>query len=315
MIAAILASGLLSQPSPPPKLVENWHMDLRKGLFPELRNNQLWIAGKCIDVITGFAKSPRKEGVKVNVKFASGYTQVQPEFKIGKLDAKMLFSSSDFDLAIAGPPYESKNAFHPTTFAMLDNSGNLIGSVDGSNLNRPILHVPPYHVTGNLNDGYLRVTSYPMQSEHDVSYECLILLKPFKPSPLPIYLFLDLTQPKRAIGYWHPNFNKWLAETNWYTVEGKQLVCGDIFTGEIHWKLPPNFRWAGRVSNRLLCLGPDGKWNILNENSGDLMPFDSDHLEGLIPSHGDTFSIEGELITMRLHGNERRMTVSSYSIQ
>jgi hypothetical protein len=296
-----------------PHLVENWHMDLRKGSLPEFQNDQLWIAGKCIDAKTGFAKSPSK--LDINAKFGDFNRQVEPEFNINGLAAKRIYQGEDFDLAVAGTRYQSINAFSPSALLKLDSTGNLAGFADGININRPIFHVSPYHVTGNVANGYFRVTSNPIQSEHDVSYESLILLEPFKPSPLPIYLFLDLTQPQRAIGYWHPDFNGYLKSQHWYGVTGQQLACGDIYTGKVHWKLPPSYRWAARVSGKILTYGSQGKWSLYDERTGKFKLVDFEPLKGLIPEYFGVSTIEGQMITMRLHGNERRVTVASYSLQ
>lgn len=129
-------------------------------------------------------------------------------------------------------------------------------------------------IIGDRSEPFLLVANRQMfwGPERLVSIDTAVILQPYlQQSPLRFIEYLDTSNPQRALGFFCPDFWKWWDEHYGGGPNGV-LACGDVYTGQIHWKLPGRFRWIDRIEGTILALDREGKWYTVLEASGRTIP-------------------------------------------
>lgn len=130
-------------------------------------------------------------------------------------------------------------------------------------------------LSGRLADGFLLVLNrYEGARDSFTAKDSLVLLNPLRPSPLKFAYVLDTSNPSRALGMFCPDFRPILEKKR---NDPLGYACGDVFTGQIHWKLDKRISLIGRVGGTILAVGwnenpEESEWFSILESSGRAVP-------------------------------------------
>lgn len=299
-----------------PRLTKAWHMDLPIKTKLSLESKQLRIAGKSIDIKTGFGRPPLHFDFDVQVGRFDGL--ITSDLIENNSIRKVFYRGPNYLLAVAGPVVPDSKEAYITKIEKLDFQGKMLEETGYSKLTQatqPMLYFPPYQFIGNVKDGFFTIFSNPFYGEHNTAYQTVVLLSPLRVSPIKLIQYLDLTEPKRAIGFYHENFNQWAATTNGTTLMGQVVACGDINTGKIFWKLSPDFKWAGRVGGRVLAYNYRSHvWYLINEASGAPTVFLSAYLKDVNPMTQTMLAMENHLISIKVAKDGLSKTITSFGL-
>lgn len=271
MLAAILiATHSGTEPNPRLLLTRVWR---REGVSKvSVEGRTLLVDGEPIDPDTG---KPGKQ-LPYDVDFTFQSTAIDCQRTEGTRGFFTADLGSQASIELSGPVADSNRPtpfFWLKTISLVDSQGRFRGAAKLEAETFPAFHLPPYRVTGNWADGFLRLISEPFAYERNTEYNTVLTLGPFRLSPLKMVRYSDLSDPAYALGRYHPNFNLFLDSTSsdLRFVSGSALGCGNVFTGEIYW-FNESLSWVGRVGAYVLAIHNDKGWLLLNKTNGKPIP-------------------------------------------
>lgn len=262
----------------------------------------LLVDGQVVDPRSGKPLNRPPLTYEVNVRFSTsisdnpqyvGFANGQSTYRVDLPGARKLeFQFPSFS-----------GAYEPSTqgsvrISLVQPDGSAQSVIPHNIDSQPVFMVAPFTIRGNISAGFLNLMSAPYShtTERDVRYDTILLLQPLQMSPLNFYRTLDITDPEYAIGYTHPNIHKQLREipSGMYSpLSYSSVVCGNIFTGHIHWKSDRLYE-AYRLGSYALARHPDKGWILVDIKTGLEVP---SHLASLKNKRGSQdFQVQGNYV-------------------
>lgn len=281
-------------------LIKLWHREgVKSARFDGLN---LIVDGQVVDPRSGKPLNRPPLTYEVNVRFSTsisdnpqyvGFANGQSTYRVDLPGARKL----EFQFPSFSGAYEP-SSLGSVRIALVQPDGSAQSVIPHNIASQPVFMFAPFTIRGNMSDGYLRLISADSTSsppERTVRYDTILLLQPLQMSPLNFYRSLDITDPEYAIGYTHPNIHNFFRETSvgmYSPLSNSSVVCGNIFTGHIHWQSDLLYE-AYRLGRYALADSIKG-WTLLDIKTGLEVP---SHLASLKNKRGSQdFQVQGNYV-------------------